>query len=246
MKLPITKQLTEMICLNWNIEWSERNSPAGEKIRRIIDRVNPDVMCLTETTLGMIPELGYHIESELDCGYPNDGSRRKVVLWGKEPWSDVDSVGAKSMPTGRFVSGVTQGFRFTGICIPWREAHVRTGHRNRTLWEDHLAYLSGISSILASYRDSIHPLCVVGDFNQRIPRKYQPPHVADALSVAFCDTLTIATAGERDHEGKGLIDHYAHSADLVVKVTEIIPKYTDDGTRLSDHVGIVASISLAD
>ncbi|NQW99820.1 endonuclease/exonuclease/phosphatase family protein [bacterium] len=232
-----------MICLNWNVEWSQSDSPVGKIIRGICDRLDPDVMCLTETTLGMIPSAGYSIESVLDYGYPNNGSRRKVVLWSRKPWSEVDSIGKNSMPSGRFVSGLTQGIRFVGICIPWKDAHVRTGRRDRSVWEDHLAYLSGISSVVTSYLASSHPLCVLGDFNQRIPRMYQPRHVAEALSGAFGNDLVIATAGRSDHLGKPLIDHYSHTANMVVEVLEIIPNYAEDGTRLSDHVGVVASIA---
>jgi hypothetical protein len=31
--------------------------------------------------------------------------------------------------------------RFVGVCIPWRDAHVRTGRRDRAPWEDHLRFL---------------------------------------------------------------------------------------------------------
>jgi hypothetical protein len=31
--------------------------------------------------------------------------------------------------------------RFVGVCIPWRDAHVRTGRRDRAPCEDHLRFL---------------------------------------------------------------------------------------------------------
>ena len=233
-----------MICLNWNVEWAVGDSPEGEIIRSIVNRVNPDVMCLTETTLGMVPASGHFIASDPEYGYPNNGTRRKVVLWSREPWSEIDTVGAPSMPSGRFVSGITQGIRFAGVCIPWKDAHVRSGRRDRALWEDHLAYLSGFASVLAAYRNSM-PLCVLGDYNQNIPRKHQPSHVAQALTEAFGDDLLIATTGKLDNKGERLVDHYAHTNHLTVEVLEIIPKRTEDETKLSDHVGVVASISFS-
>ena len=233
-----------MICLNWNVEWAVGDSPEGEIIRSIMNRVNPDVMCLTETTLSMVPASGHFIASDPEYGYPNNGTRRKVVLWSREPWSEIDTVGAPSMPSGRFVSGITQGIRFAGVCIPWKDAHVRSGRRDRALWEDHLAYLSGFASVLAAYRNSM-PLCVLGDYNQNIPRKHQPSHVAQALTEAFGDDLLIATAGKLDNKGERLVDHYAHTTRLIVDILEIIPKRTEDETQLSDHVGVVASISFS-
>ena len=233
-----------MICLNWNIRWADDQSPRGREIIEAIEELNPDVACLTETTLGIVPATGHRIEAGLDWGYQHDGTRRKVVLWSKEPWSEIDQVGSESMPGGRFVSGVTQGIRFVGVCIPWRDAHVTSGRRDRAPWEDHLYFLSGLSAVLGRYQDAAEPLCIVGDYNQRIPRKYQPINVAEALSTVLGESLIVATAGRTDNEGKQLIDHYSHTANLAVEITEIIPRISDGGTDLSDHVGVVASVAL--
>lgn len=46
-----------------------------------------------------------------------------------------------------------------------------------------------------------------------------------------------------DLEGKPLIDHCAVSQGLSAQVTEIIPKQTPDGNRVSDHAGIVQEVS---
>ena len=88
------------------------------------------------------------------------------------------------------------------------------------------------------------PLCVLGDFNQPIPRIRQPTQVAHALADILCDRLEVSTAGKRDIGGKQLIDHYAHTDRLIVRVFDILPKIAEDGTDLSDHVGVVASIMI--
>jgi hypothetical protein len=64
----------------------------------------------------LIPE-GYCLDADPDYGYPNKGGRRKVILWTKHPWTEVDATGDEAIPTGRFVSGVTGGIRFVGVCI---------------------------------------------------------------------------------------------------------------------------------
>ena len=46
--------------------------------------------------------------SRADYGYSIREERRKVLLWSREPWEEIDDVGSELMPPGRFVSGVTQ------------------------------------------------------------------------------------------------------------------------------------------
>jgi hypothetical protein len=45
-----------------------------------------------------------------------------------------------------------------------------------------------------------------------------------------------------DQEGRGLIDHFAVSNDLIVSAINILDRFAPDGTRLSDHVGVAATI----
>lgn len=63
-----------------------------------------------------------------------------------------------------------------------------------------------------------------------------------ALLEAIPKQFTIATNGMKDADGKNLIDHFAVSPDLNAKVTEIVPRFSPDGTRLSDHVGLMATL----
>lgn len=233
-----------MICVNWNLQWTEASSPRGEAIRSILCRLEPSVICLTEANLGIEPPDGHRISSDPDYGYRHNGPRRKVVLWSRSPWSEIDTIGAEDMPPGRFVSGITEGIRFVGVCIPWKEAHVRSGRRDREPWEDHLAYLEAIGPLLRRYQDAGVPCCMVGDFNQRVPRRYQPVRVAKALTDALGEELTLATEGVTDEEGKLLIDHCAHTQRLGVRVVDTISRKAD-GLTLSDHTGVVLSVEVA-
>ena len=94
-----------MICLTWNLEWKLPKSVSGKLIQQEIAQHDPDVMCITEAVVSIMP-LGHSIEADSDYGYEHDGSRRKVILWSKSHWQDIDTLGDDEMPTGRFASGV--------------------------------------------------------------------------------------------------------------------------------------------
>ena len=125
----------------WNSEWASLKSKRGEFFR---DQFNSDVICVTEGYESLLPNDGYVISSNEDYGYKIKKGRRKVILWSKSEWSDIDKLGSKKIPTGRYISGITMGIRFVGICIPWRFAHVSTGRKDRKPWEDHLAFIENL------------------------------------------------------------------------------------------------------
>lgn len=183
--------------LNWNVEWLTPNSKRFLAAQQRILGPDPDIICLTEARASVLPENGHLIDSEPDYGYPIKGDRRKVMLWSREAWQDVDRIGGPGMHTGRFVSGVTTtaegSVRVIGVCISWSNAHVASGRQDRKPWEDHLAFLDGPKDVLDSLELNM-PTVVIGDFNQRIPRKRSPSKVYQRLT----ETLrgwNIVTAG---------------------------------------------------
>lgn len=230
-----------MKCLTWNLEWKTPASVAGRLIREQVAELDSDVVCFTEIVRAMVPE-GHCIEADSDYGYPHNGSRRKVILWSKLPWSEVDTVGDKDLPPGRFASGVTGGIRFIGVCIPWKDAHVTSGRRDSASWAEHLSYCAGFQRVLKRYAADKVPICVLGDYNQKIPRVSQRLDVAKALADAIPANFRIATAGMKDPNDKELIDHIAVSPELAISITRIVPRFASDGTELSDHVGVAAWI----
>ncbi len=127
----------------WNTEWAKPGSARGERVRRALAAPDCDILCVTEGFAGLLPPDGHLIDAGPDWGYPIREGRRKVLLWSKRPWSDVDALGSDDLPSGRFVAGATETpvgpVTVVGVCIPWRDAHVRGGTRNRKRWEDHLA-----------------------------------------------------------------------------------------------------------
>jgi Endonuclease/Exonuclease/phosphatase family len=235
-------QLHPMNVINWNLEWASNSSARGKEISRLIASSTPSVMCLTETTLGMLPKDGHVLLPEGNSGYPGPANRRKVALWSSAPWTETDLIGHPDLPGGRFVSGVTHGIRFVGVCIPWHASHVSNGRKDRKLWEDHLSYLHLLRPILERYLELEIPLCVLGDFNQTIPQGWQPDPVFQALWETFAPPLSLPTAELTDPDGKLLIDHFATSPDLRFSLKQWLPKESEAGIKLSDHTGILADI----
>ena len=93
--------------INWNVEWATPGSRKTAGILNRIDRHSPGIVCLTETHAGLLSRDGHTICSQPDYGYPVTEGRRKVILWSREPWERTDDLGIDSLPSGRFVSGVT-------------------------------------------------------------------------------------------------------------------------------------------
>ena len=224
--------------------WATPRSPRRPEILRRIEAHAPEVVCLTETDVALLPWDGHVVSSEADYGYEAPKSRRKVLLWSREPWRDVDETGHLDMPPGRFVRATTRTsageLTVMGVCIPWsgsRTGPAFTPRRRR--WEDHQTYLACLGRLLADA--SRRRLVVVGDFNQRIRDGSRPSRLASALRDAVASRLTIATAA-LGRDGRRAIDHIALGSDLHCGSLGVIDS-AHEGRKLSDHFGVFADIS---
>ena len=233
--------------VNWNVEWATPGSQRAPEIRGRIGQHAPDIVCLTETHTGMLSPDGNVIFSQPDSGYGPKENRRKVLLWSREPWERVDDVGHKSMPPGRFVSGVTRTpvgeVTVVGICIPrfGSRTERRRGPEKKMQWEDHAQYLDCLSELLKGMHD--RPLIIVGDFNQRIGQGGGvPAKLRSALQSVLPEDMAIATAA-LGHRGRRCIDHMAVSAELVAESLSVIGNIADE-RKLSDHCGTGAVLSV--
>jgi len=136
----------------WNVEWATPGTRRGDRVAAVLLDL-ADVMVVTECTLGVLPP-GHVVAGGSDWGYRvDDPTRRKVALWSRWPWTDVDPVGHPDLPPGRFVAATTStpigDLRVVGVCIPWAGAHVSTGRRDRRQWQDHEQYLRVLPDVLA-------------------------------------------------------------------------------------------------
>jgi len=225
----------------WNAEWATPTTKTGPRIAAIIEQFEPDIFVLTEGCADLLPKSGYVVDGGTNWGYERrDERNRKVLMWSKNHWRDVDQVGSRELPPGRFVSGTTQTVlgevKIVGVCIPWQSAHTTSGLKNRKAWEDHETYLMHLAPLIAP--EGI-PLIVAGDFNQRIPKGRQPNHIYEQLIETF-KNLSVGTAQINEPP---LIDHITHSQNLRVDNISIIPD-TDQYGTLSDHLGAVIRFAL--
>lgn len=228
----------------WNVQGARAGTPKAEELLLRLFEQSPDVVCLTESDEALLSGHGFPICSNPDYGYQAPVWRRKVVLWSLNPWREVDAVGDGTLPSGRFVSGLTETalgtIRFTGVCIPWKDAHVNSGRRDRRQWEDHEQYLTGLQRFLEHVTG---PHVILGDFNQTLPRTRAPERVHRQLRSLFAGGYHSATEGPVPGQERLLIDHIWHSPDLQSRNLRILPRDWKDGRLLSDHVGIVLDLS---
>ena len=242
-----------MKVVNWNVQWATPGSARSPEILRRIAGQSPDIVCLTETDSRLLSKWdGHTIVCRPVGGKSAANNQRKVLLWSKQPWTNVDEIGSETLPPGRFITGATGTpagqVTVIGVCIPWHNSNVNVGDKDKSAWEDHTIYLAGLSSIPTN--NSPTPLIVMGDFNQQIGQRQRayPPlsHPVRSLLQATMlagrpPGLTIATAG-LGLRGRRAIDHIAISGDLSAGSLSTIDNIDGD-RRLSDHFGVVADLS---
>lgn len=231
------------------MNWARPDGYRGELIKNVISELEPEVVCITEGNKGMFSE-GYSIFSDADYGYKSSTYRRKVILWSKNPWKEIDSLGDVGLHGGRYVNATTMTsigeVKFIGACMPYRNAHVKSGRKDRKGWEDHESYLKGLKRILND--DIQSPSILLGDFNQRLPRPNkngQPIRIYELLMDAIREKFEIATKGLIAGLNDQLIDHIAHTRDLKTEKIGFINKSHPDlpeSGKLSDHYGVVVDL----
>ena len=230
----------------WNTEWAGPTGPKGRLVKSKLAKPKCDLLCVTEGFAGILPGTRNVLKGGQNWGAPVHDDRRKVLLWSKSPWTDVDLVGSEGMPGGRFVRAVTRtpsGCPLTvdGVCISWFDAQWRYGRRDSKRWELHGIWLEEFQKLRSTLPEE--RTVVLGDFNQRIPRQRTPQNVYEALMRAF-KGFEIATEGELDRAPALAIDHIAHTPDLVSRGISIWPDRSADGKHLSDHFGVWGDFGL--
>ena len=207
----------------WNIAWQRPNSRRGARMIATLLAHDPELVCIAEGHLDTFGSDWHGIASAPDYGYPIKPGQRKVALWSRMPWEDVDELGAPGMPPGRFVSGQTLTsigpIRVIGICVPWFAAHVNGGRRDAENWAEHDAFLKGLRAALDGIGEDI-PALLVGDLNQRIPRKGAPIASYDLLMTALGGRFDVWTAGSISGLGQQVVCHIAGTSDP--ECTEVI------------------------
>lgn len=239
-----------MRILNWNTEANKKFTGAGkpQKVCNMVSAYDADIVCLTEAYSYYLPQGGHTIMCQPENGiWGEEGGPRKVYLWCRDEWTDVDDIGSPEIPHGRFVSAKTWVARtewtIIGMCIPWRDYGKRKGFLQ---WQGACDYLDALRlNVLPRSTDSRHTI-LVGDFNLQIPpftypyvkRSKQGQRVNQKRKDTFSGWL-IPTAGIR----RGFIDHVAMSQDLRVESMQFVKRLNQNGKDLIDHDGVFLKIA---
>lgn len=240
-----------LVC--WNLEWCplpSSRSRRGKVAGVTIARQEPDIVCLTEARLGWFSDGGGAVVSSEPLGETHSMHRhdgRKILLWSRWGWSDVDRVGSENIrDLGRFVAATTSTpvgpVRVVGVVIPYRGSNVAHGSRDRTSWEDHRRYLAALQQIV---NNRTLPTVVVGDFNQRHPfdPDYLVPEELHTEMLRSLGDLRIVTGGSAAGIDGPLIDHVALSSEIHAGELVAWPA-TQEGTEVSDHPGFRIDLQL--
>jgi endonuclease/exonuclease/phosphatase family metal-dependent hydrolase len=201
----------------WNVQWAIPASTKGGRVAAKLHDLDADVLVVTEGQLGLLPDEGHLIDAGNDWGYGEERYRRKVLAWSKRPWRELrrfDEGAAK----GRVLVAVTDTdegpIRVIAVCIPWRDAHVRSGRRDARGWEEHVECCGQLLAFRQAL-DAGVPTLIAGDYNQRIPRKHQPlsarparegcgpPWRASAPTRMPCRNAREGALGRGDRTGRG-------------------------------------------
>lgn len=245
-----------MRILNWNTEFASPRAKS-DKFERISARIaayDADVICLTEAYPETLPDGGFTIKSHTSGRVRAEaGGARKVLLWSRSHWDDVDKIGSPSLPEGRFVSATTVAggarWRFLGMCIPYfgyRTNKKFWGVNARRPWQGAETYLDELKSAILPQDRYRQRTILLGDYNLQIPpgkASRQTKAVSEKCAATFA-SWEIATAGELIDPAldKGFIDHVALSPDIEIASMRFISRFAEDGTRLSDHNGVCIDI----
>lgn len=225
--------MTTVRVATFNTEWRRSASQDARLIRERL--AGSDVICLTEAQRDFFGAAGHVVAAP-----GQKANRTKVLLWSKAPWREIDEGEAGLL--GYYLGATTDTdigpIRLHGVVIPYRFSGVRYSEPKREAWELHQAHLNALDARLPARPDRS---LVLGDFNQRIPRKFQPNHIFEQLEGAVLRRFTPATKGEADGMGKQSIDHICHSPDLTPLDRTWLSNVAPDGHKISDHFGVQVS-----
>lgn len=235
--------------LVWNLERQSLASQSGRLQHQCIKGAQAHIAVLTETWIGWDAILGGFEVSVFGATWSKtDPEERKILMWSGQPWRDVETARFGIANEERIIAATTDTpigpVRVVGVCIAYHGAMVRHPEHPQPMWAEHRAYIEQLAAFMARQPSDL-PLLIGGDYNQRIPGKFAPRDLRASL-IASLGTARVVTDGDHGDDKVQLIDHLALSPNLKSSGLDLIipPKI---GTRpVSDHIGAVVSVEMAD
>jgi endonuclease/exonuclease/phosphatase family metal-dependent hydrolase len=238
----------------WNLERALPQSGQAERQRQWLNRIDADLLVLTETHLGMTPENGYHsIASGPRHRTPEHGrdiGERWVQIWVREDWAIAPLETSNDLYTAcALVDCSGRSCLLYGTVLPWPE----TADQDQVFATALAAQQADWQRLRATYPEAV--LIVAGDFNQDLNalHYFGSRRNKQALRQAL-DRVGLAclTAGENDPVHQLLnsqhsnTDHICvtHNSPSQFQQAFVWPQRLEDLRGLSDHFGVGVEISV--
>lgn len=224
--------------LNWNTQADKNPSDKPPIVRQLIQSLDADIICLTEAHPDYLPDSGYRLDGGLSGWRSDDSGARKVMLWSRVEWQQVDSVGDDNLPPGRFLSAYHPAgdLQVIAVCIPYIAYRYADIQHN---WQGHRLYTDHLTQILKQPRFQQKTL-LMGDFNVPVAsasmRGYSRQAHDGVTTALKSNQMIVATRGRTRASGKPVIDHIATTPDLTISSVTVT-----DHPR-SDHPYVTADL----
>lgn len=218
-----------MKILTWNVERGKRGN---EVLSAVINSYNADIVILTETSKGIIPDLPESAATkELHKGY--DGidykdDENRVTIWSKykiekilKTYDNFTSVCAEiDTPLGRL--------NIYGTIIGVFGGNGKASER----------YKSDLRHSINDVTELPEPLCIAGDLNTTFAGWTYPSHESrNTLKDLFEARSLVCLTGEIENN----VNHIAISSSFIGERNISIETWNHD-KKLSDHIGICVTI----
>ena len=231
--------------MNWSIERRKPSSWQARSLMNEIALLEPDYLCLTEAWKQSLVDFSGHVISAAGIAWsPQHPDERKVVLWSRNPWADVEPI-EQLEAIGSAITGTSEingnVVRFVSVCIPYHFASPLGVEPRAKPWTAHERFLETFAPLLARWVQD-EPAIVLGDFNRLVPRSWGPKKSYEMLEDAFSG-YQFATTGILDKINDRTIDHIACAGSFEVKRAYGKSAHLPDGRRRSDHFGVVAELA---
>jgi hypothetical protein len=239
----------------WNLaRVRPTNTQRCAEIVRWLDAVDADVWVLTETHDSVSPGPGYSAVTTAQPDRPGEPGERWATIWSRlpiEPLPPTRDVARSVAALVRPTTGhplVIYGTVLPWLGSPWRDFAADNGVAFRAALA---AQLADWITLVGQFPDG--DLCVIGDFNQDLSRRYyygsraNRTALLDALRTVGLFALTAdptdpVRAVARD---RASIDHICVPARVVQQGSprlEVWPSGAAPDRRLSDHYGVAADL----
>ena len=231
--------------LTWNLERQRPGAWRADAMLERVARAHPAVACFTEAHAGFTaPISGHELAIPGAAWSERKPTERLVMLWSREPWSEVDLIGNDDTRTGAYIAAATTTplgpVRVVGLCAPHHMAAPIGVTPRPKMWTEQLIFWRGLKAMVAALPRTL-PLVIMGDFNTYFPRVWGSKAAHAAALDALHDLQLVTTGLIPDVEAPA-IDHLALSSGLTCERIRGLSRFSEDERALSDHFGISAQL----